>query len=283
MKKYAVIGDPIEHSLSPMIHNFVFSELGLPYEYVSYRVIKGELDDFIRRLADREIAAFNATMPHKVDIMNFLDKIDKQAELYNSVNTVVLKNGDLCGYSTDALGFSLSLADAGMTMEGKNILILGAGGVVNTLIIKAGEDGAENITILNRSIKNALNAKEKAAQRIKVNVTADVFSSSSIEKNAAEADIIINATPLGMSGVAQDFENLDFISKINPNGLVCDLIYNPPTTKMLEKAKNANLKTVNGLGMLIYQGLLADKLFFDIEFDIAKMKKKVENHIKHSL
>ncbi len=275
-RKFTVIGHPIAHSLSPAIHHTVFTKLKENCEYEAIDVVSDQLAEWIEKVRRENISGFNVTMPLKVEIIPFLDEIDREAKLHNSVNTVVNENGRLKGYSTDAQGLSLALHYADMKFKDAEVLILGAGGVTNTVALKAAFDGAKNITILARTVKKA----EELCKKInrlsqETKVAFEQMTNENISACAKRADILINATPLGMTGNPDNFENFDFLDQMKKNALVCDLIYSPTKTRLLEKAQEKSIKILNGLPMLIYQALLSDKYYLNMEFDIQNMQKIV--------
>ena len=279
MLKLAVIGDPIEHSLSPEVHGAALDFLGIEYEYEKVRVAQGGLLEFIDYAKKSGINGFNLTMPHKVDILPFLDEIDEEADAFSSVNTVHIRDGKLCGYSTDALGYRLSLEMIGYGFKHSRVVILGAGGVVRTLALAAARDGAESITILNRTAEKA----EIICNEISGvcgNVKSGGFSFDEIAEQSENADILINATPLGMSGCNGKFDNLGFLDCVDETALVSDLIYNPSETEFLYRARRNGNKTLNGLGMLIYQALASDEVYLGRKIDIHSAYDAVEKSIK---
>ena len=273
-----VVGDPIDHSKSPLIHETVLKSLKLPYEYRKVRIEKGHLAEYLHEVAKNQINGFNLTMPHKQDIIPYLDFIDDEARIFDSVNTVCAKDGKLYGYNTDGRGFVYAMTEAGYTAKDKNIVILGAGGVVSTIALKMEMEGANKITILNRT----LSAATAIAENIdKTETVTGTLTYENMVDAAKDCDILVNCTPLGMHGVGHDFEDLTFLSQLKPGALVYDLIYNPEETSLLKAAKKLGFKTLNGLGMLIYQGLLADELFLKRSLSFADYKEKIENKLKN--
>ncbi len=278
MLRIAVIGDPIEHSLSPKVHGAALDLIGVEYEYEKTRVCRGELEGYIKDAIDKKIDGFNLTMPHKVDILPFLNEIDDEADAFQSVNTVCIRDGKLWGYNTDAIGYRLSIAERGYSFSESRIVILGAGGVVRTLAQAAAMDGAKSITILNRTEQ----AAEEICKKISSYTSCADFgklSSGEIAKRCESADILINATPLGMSGCDANFENFDFLDALPKSALVSDLIYNPPKTEILKAAEARGNKTLNGLSMLIYQALAADEYYLGREIDKNKIYKEIKDLI----
>ncbi len=277
MLKLDVIGDPIDHSKSPLIHGTALEILGIPYKYRRVRVAKGGLEAYISETKERGVSGFNLTMPHKTDIIPYLDFIDNEAKSFNSVNTVHIKSGKLYGYNTDGNGFTCAMAELGVVAKDKNIVILGAGGVVSTLALKMESEGANIITILNRT----LSAAESITDRLNISAQALPLTTENIASAAQDCDILINATPLGMEGINKNFEDLSFMNNLKNGALVYDLIYNPDETEFLKSAKTLGHKTLNGMGMLIYQGLLADEIFLDRALDFAPIKNKIEIKLKN--
>lgn len=275
MIKLAIIGDPVEHSLSPVIHSAVMEYLGIDYEYYRVRVEKGDLAQFVERVKRENITGFNLTMPHKTDIIPFLDEIDAEAKVYNSVNTVKYENGRLSGYSTDADGYKTALSEAGYSFCGKRVVILGAGGVSGTIVSKAAREGAVSITVLNRTLSKAEQVI-KCAEGCDCKLGAAVMSDENMRGFAREADVLVNATPLGMTGVGHDFENLDFLAELPKDALVSDLIYSPRKTAFLRRAEELGRNTINGFGMLIYQALIADEIYLGRKLDLPVLKAYVE-------
>lgn len=275
MLKIAVIGDPIDHSLSPKVHGAALDALGVEYEYEKVRVVRGGLEEYIKYAIDTNTDGFNLTMPHKVDILPFLSEIDAEAEAFSSVNTVCIRDGKLCGYNTDAIGYRLSLEMCGYKFKDSRVVILGAGGVVRTLALAAVLDGARSITILNRTEEKAEEICKNISDKCP-NADFGGFSAAELKKRCVSADILINATPLGMSGCTGKFDDLSFLDVVPKSALVSDLIYNPPKTEFLQMAERNGNKILNGLGMLIYQGLAADEYYLGKKIDMHKIYKAVE-------
>lgn len=269
--RLAVIGDPIEHSLSPAIHLPVLQEYCESPVYDKVHVERGGLDEWVQQVRENGINGFNVTMPHKSEIMRFLDEIHPEAELFGSVNTVVNRGGRLCGYNTDAEGFVAALIGCGVSVPGAAVLILGAGGSAGALSLKLAMDGAKSVTILNRSADKALKIAasiNKYAPETKASTGG--FDLSAISEHCKNADILINATPLGLEGTGTQFGDLSFMESLPDTAFVSDLIYNPPMTELLRKAESLGLAYQNGLDMLIYQAVIADEYYLDMEIDRKK-------------
>lgn len=276
----AVVGDPISHSLSPVIHETVLQELGMDYSYRKIRVKKGELSAFLKSTDGLSLQGYNLTMPHKQDIMQHLDFIDEDARMFNSVNTVKTDGNKLSGYNTDGKGCLLGMLDKGYECGDKNIVILGAGGVVSTIALKTATEKAKKITILNRTLSSAQALADNVYKQTGKEVIAATLTTENMCEHCRDCDILINGTPLGMEGIDSDFSDFSFLKVLNPYALVHDLIYNPQTTNLLTHANGMGLETLNGLGMLIYQGLLADEIFLETSIDLAFFKAKIEDKLK---
>lgn len=275
--RFAVIGDPIEHSLSPEVHLPVLCQFCKDVSYEKAHVKLSELDVWIDRARRDKIDGFNVTMPLKSAIIPLLDRIEGDAGVFQSVNTVVNKNGRLYGYNTDGEGFSLSLLDNGFKLKDSNILLLGGGGVARTIALKAALEGAGQIIILGRTVGKILeicSEVRKYNKEIKIRY-GNLEDIEDMVDHVKSTHILINATPLGMTGVSDDFEHLDFLNILPQEALVMDLVYDPPVTRFLIRAKNQGLNTLNGLGMLIYQGILADRLFLNMDLDLSSLHKSI--------
>lgn len=261
-KVLAVIGDPIEHSLSPEIHNTLCRHLNLNYVYVPFKVSAANLEDAIKGFKAAGIAGFNVTIPHKNSVIRWLDDISLEAKLMGAVNTVKLTAGRLEGFNTDGTGFIRSLKSENIEVKGKKIVILGAGGAARGIAIKMAMEGASDIIIINRSTEKAQEISRIINQNI--NKVAKADSYHSLHDHGKNCDILINTTPLGMSPNENScpVEDLCFLSE---STIVCDLIYNPRKTIFLRKAEEKGCKTVNGLGMLIYQAVEAFEIWTGIK------------------
>jgi shikimate dehydrogenase len=278
--RYLVIGDPIAHTLSPVIHGAVFETLGVEEAYGSLRVPRSGLRNFLENVRESKVMGFNVTQPHKRDVIPFLDEVEEEARLCGAVNTVLVREGRLSGFNTDMGGLLASLKEAGHGFRGENVVVLGAGGASRGVVFKALREGAASVAILGRRLEKAeeLAASAQAAMP-SCAVRAGIFSPQAMSDAASRASVLINATPLGMSGIGEDFPSLEFLSALPPGALVCDLIYNPSETNLLGRARELGHPTLNGLGMLIYQGILADELFLGLDLDRAALYRTVKQNI----
>ena len=272
----AVIGDPIDHSLSPDIHLPVLEQYSRHPVYEKVRVPRGSLSDWVYRVRETGVDGFNLTMPHKQDIFPFLDEIDETARRLGAVNTVVNRGGRLTGYNTDGDGFYQSLSRLACPVEGAQMVLLGAGGAAEALAIRGVQRGLSRLTVLNRSVQKA----EALAKRVReanpaVAVESGGLTAEETVRACAQADVLVNATPKGMEGTHQpDWEELSFLNVLPDTAVVCDLIYKPAKTRLLQAAAARGLRTQNGLWMLIYQAVLADEHYLGQPLDRDAMAER---------
>ena len=261
-----VIGDPIEHTMSPTMHNAAFARLGIDYLYVPFRVRKGELSQAIEGMRALNIKGLNVTIPHKVAVIPLLDKLDPLVEGIGAVNTIVNDDGVLTGYNTDATGFLQALLEEGVEPEGKNVVILGAGGASRAISFILAQRGA-HLVILNRKLDKA----EELAQRIS-QVNALKLNEENLSRALEGANILVNATSVGMS---PDVDKTPLPTRLLRPGLVVfDIVYNPIKTRLLQEAKRAGVRTIGGLDMLVWQGALAFEKWTGQKAPLDLMKRE---------
>ena len=255
MKKYLVIGNPIDHSLSPKLQNWWLKENNIDAEYDKIKLEHHEIKNFIQTIKEQKIAGCNVTVPFKKTVIPFLNKLSPEAEQTQSVNTITFDNGGLVGHNTDIAGFDSAIRKLNFSVNGKKVLILGAGGVVPSIIFALQNMNAQEITISNRT-------KEKA-ENLKV-----LFNNIKILEwgNLTDFHMVINATSLGLNN---EKINLNFSSSGNDR-LFYDVIYNPQETQFLKMGKKLGYKTENGKTMFVYQALEAFKLWHRIEPKVNK-------------
>ena len=271
MKHLCVIGDPVLHSKSPLIQNTMIGALGLDYDYICQPVRREELGAWLARVRAESWAGFNATMPHKEALVPFMDELDEDAKLYGAVNTVCYRNGKLYGFNTDGGGFARALAGAGIPIKGTKFALLGAGGAAKAVALKLVQQGAGHVTVCNRTTEKAAALAAHAPEMM----STTGFSLAELSAACAACDVLINCTNLGMNGSPQ-FETLDFVDALPAGAPVCDLIYHPAQTALLERAKAQGHPTMNGLPLLIHQAILALEHFTQTEIDAAAMLPLVE-------
>ena len=272
MKKLCVIGDPVLHSKSPLIQNTMIKALGLDYEYLCQPVTRGELPAWLDRVRAEDWAGFDATMPHKEALVPYMDELDEDAKLYGAVNTVCHRNGKLYGFNTDGGGFARALAGAGIPIKGTKFVLLGAGGAAKAVTLKLVQQGAGQVVVCNRTVEKAA---VLAAHAPDIMLTSG-FSAEELARAAADCDVLINCTNLGMAG-SPEFESLDFLDALPQGARVCDLIYHPLETALLSRARALGHPAMNGLPLLIHQAILALEHFTETKIDAAAMLPLVED------
>jgi shikimate dehydrogenase len=252
----ALIGDPVEHTMSPAMHNAAFKKLGLDYLYIPFRVKPEQLSRAVAGLRALNVRGFNVTIPHKVSIIPRLDSLDPLAEKIGAVNTVVNDGGHLKGYNTDAEGFLRALTGRGIKPGGKNVVVLGAGGASRAISYVLAEKGA-NLTVLNRKLE--LDWAEDIARHIKKDLGRDVevaeLTPGWLAPALATADILVNATSVGMSPASG--KSPVPAELLKRRLIVFDIVYNPMMTKLLKEARAAGARVIGGIDMLAGQGALA--------------------------
>ena len=269
-KKLCVIGDPVLHSKSPLIHNTMLTALGLNYVYLCQPVPRGGTEEWLRCAKFTGYAGFNATMPHKEALFPLMDETDADARLYQAVNTVCIKGGKVYGYNTDGRGFLRALADLDTTPEGKTVLLLRAGGAARAVALMLEQQGARAVFVCNRTVKKAaaLCANDPLGR-----LAPAGFDSATLRRLAARADLVVNCTSLGMEGTLGQFEDLSFLEELSDGVPVFDLIYAPAETELLRRARLLGHPAANGLGMLVYQAVFALEHFTDTGIDAAAMAR----------
>jgi len=272
MNKYLVIGNPIEHSLSPLIHNYWIKKNNINAVYDKKKLSNNDLKDLIVKIRERNISGVNVTVPFKKDVIPYLDRLTLDAETTQSVNTIQLTgDGKIVGHNTDIGGFKNAIKDTKYDPSGKRVLILGSGGVAPSIIFALYKMKVSSITLTNRT-------------KIKAEYLQNFYNSDTIEKNGwnkikvvdwgevPEFDMIINATSVGLNN--NDNLDQDF-SKIGKNKFFYDVIYNPKETNFLKKGKDLGNKTENGKKMFIFQAAEAFKIWHDIQPEINEEVRKL--------
>ncbi|MBS4191375.1 shikimate dehydrogenase [Bacillus sp. FJAT-49705] len=270
MKKlFAVLGDPIAHSMSPAMHNDLFSIYGMDAHYHPFHVKRGSLEEAIKGLKAIGIAGFNITVPHKETIIPLLDEIDPLAKSIGAVNTVVNVNGKLIGYNTDGSGYLKGLIEEFPLINDKNVLIIGAGGAARAIYFTMAEAGVRRVDICNRTVSKA----EVIVEECPYAANSNVYGMNEAENILGEYDLIIQTTPKGME--PETFELPLSLHNLNQDAFVSDIIYNPLETKFLGEAKKKGARIQNGLNMFVFQGALAFEKWTGIFPETSRMKENV--------
>ena len=250
MRKYFVIGNPIDHTLSPILHNRWLKENNINATYDKKKIDKEDLQSIISEIKQKKIHGINVTVPFKKTVIPYLDKLSPEAERTQSVNTIILSNNTLVGHNTDISGFTKAINDLNFNIEGKKIFVLGAGGVVPSIIFALDRMNVGEIAISNRTRQKADDLKNQF-KNIKIINWG----------NLPDFDVIINATSLGLNN---ETINLDF-SNVRGKKLFYDVIYNPGLTNFLKIGKKLGNRSENGKLMFVYQALQAFKLWHGVE------------------
>jgi len=266
----AVIGDPVKHSLSPIIHNAGFRSLGIDWFYVKCEVKEGHAKQALEAMKMLNLRGLSVTMPHKTSIAALVDSLSESAQALKSVNTVeVSADGSLIGHSTDGDGLVASLLAQGVDVAGKDVLILDAGGAARSVIDAFYRRGCHRIFIVNRSLENAKVAAELAQG---VATTIELSSDSAMSEATSQCDIVINATSVGMTKNS-DVKSESPISAnlITSTHIVVDLVYHPLQTELLRSAELRGAKTIDGLGMLVHQAALQQQIWTGLSPNVSDM------------
>ncbi len=254
-KLICVIGHPIKHSKSPLMHNAALKKIEEDAVYLAFDIENEKLEEFVKGFRAMGIIGANVTIPHKENIMKYLDGVTKEAEIIGAVNTIYRDGDKLIGDNSDGKGFILSLMkESDFDPKDKKILILGAGGASKAVTAKLADEGASEIYIYDIDRKRAEELVEQIMKSAEKNVKISIADKNSIENIAKESNLLVNCTPIGMK--ESDPELLSD-EVFNSEQVVYDLIYNPPKTKLLKSAEKKGAKIVNGLGMLVYQGAIS--------------------------
>lgn len=270
-----LIAKPIRHSKSPMLHNTAFEALGLDFVYLVFEVGPEELKQAVKGLKALGVRGFNVSMPLKSAIIPLLDEVLPAGRLCEAVNTVVNENGKLIGTSTDGEGFMTACREAGIELIGKKVTLLGAGGAATSVSMQMGLDGVGEISVFNRmdefwdrAVENAERLNNNTGARARAFHLED---EESLRREIESSSVLINATSAGF-GEQRGLCALPGDEFLRPGLTVCDVIYDPEKTRLLEMAEAKGCKTLNGLGMMIYQGAAAFKLWTGRDMPIEAVK-----------
>jgi len=271
-----IIGDPVEHSLSPVMHNTAFEELNLDLVYVAFRVRREELREAIIGARNLDVLGLNVTMPHKNAVLKQLDEIDSTARSIGAVNTILNDDGKLMGYNTDGVGALKALKENGITTKGKKLLLLGAGGTGKAIAFHVAHE-VEELVILNRTPLKAKKLAEILRKESNKKIDGKGLSTETICEELKDTDVLINATSVGMHpDVCQTLVSPNLLK---PNLCVMDIIYNPLETKLAKDAKAVGAKVVSGVEMLVYQGASSFEIWTNHPAPVKVMKQAVLNKL----
>jgi shikimate dehydrogenase len=275
-KIFGIFGYPVEHTFSPGMHNAAFSKIGLNASYVPFAVSPERLGDAVKAIVPLGLRGLNVTVPHKVNVLAYLDELSEEARLIGAVNTIEVREGMLIGHNTDGRGFLRAVReDAGFNPKGKNVLFIGAGGAARAVGFSLALAGARKISFHDVDARKASSLAQDIYQ--KTGADAGAIDQDQLAASAEEADCLIHATPLGLkrSDPLPIAKNL-----VMKKHLVCDLVYNPPETALLKVAKARGAKRFSGLGMLLYQGVIAFEIWTGKKAPVPVMKKALTAQLR---
>ncbi|MFX1378068.1 MAG: shikimate dehydrogenase [Promethearchaeota archaeon] len=271
-KILCIIGYPIGHSVSPIMHNAAIKDLKLNFIYLAFKIIPENLEVAVKAFRALNFKGINVTIPFKQEIMKYLDEIDKVAQKIGAINTIKNDNGCLIGRNTDAEGAKKAIMNAGYDISGKNVLLLGAGGAARALSYSIAND-ASKIVLASRTEKKAEKLINDLKQSFGIKAEPKIFSKNILKEESKKADMLINTTPIGM------FPNIDKSpipgEFLHEDLFVFDVVYNPLETKLIKDATKKGCKTLGGLDMLVNQGAYAFEWWTNKKPNVNLMKNKI--------
>jgi shikimate dehydrogenase len=275
-----ILGNPITHSLSPAMHNALFTQMGLDLAYVPLRVEPPDLKTAIQALRSLNFRGANVTIPHKQNVLPLLDEVSELSQMIGAVNTIVNENGRLLGTTTDPIGFREGFLATGLTFKGKSIAILGNGGSARTIAFTlAVMEEVGQIALVARNAEKSQALAQEILTKTGKNLVC--FTIADYAEEASAFQIVVNTTPLGM------FPEIDVSplpdDALLPSQIIYDIIYTPERTKLLQAAQRRKLNVVGGLGMLVHQGAASFKLWTGMEPDIKLMYRTVRKSLRDQL
>ena len=271
-----VIGDPIEHSLSPIMHNAAFNALKLDYAFLAFKVKPAEVENAVNGMRALNILGLNVTMPHKKAVINYLDEVDETAKFVGAVNTIHNKNGKLLGFNTDGVGALKALKENGVNPHGKRVLLLGSGGAARAIAYALVQE-ADELVVLNRTVEQAKELASLLKRTFNKKSVANSLSPKVIQDNLRDSDILVNATSVGMKPNAN--QSLISPELLKPDLAVMDIVYNPIEPKLAKEAKAAGAKVISGVEMLIYQGAASFEIWTGCKAPVEVMRHAALNHL----
>jgi shikimate dehydrogenase len=276
-KVCCVIGDPVEHSLSPIMHNAAFDALKLDFVYLAFQVKTSEVQSAISGVRSLGIHGLNVTMPHKHSVISYLDEIDPTAKFVDAVNTIFNELGRLKGFNTDGVGALKALKENGADPNGKKLVLIGAGGAARAIAYSLAQE-VEELAILNRTVEKAQGLAEVLRKQFNKRIESNSLSPNCIKEELEDADILINATSIGMhpnsdkTPVSQEW--------LRPDLCVMDTVYNPIETKLAKDSKRVGAKVISGVEMLIHQGAASFKIWTGQSAPVKVMREAILSRLK---
>lgn len=272
-----LLGDPVEHSISPAMHNEAFDLLGIDCRYLAFRVGEDTLPEVVDALKKMNVMGFNLTMPDKNRIVDLVDEITPAVAIGGAANTVVNRDGRLIAYTTDGIGFMDACQDAGFDILGKKMTLLGAGGAARAILIQAALDGVSEISVFSRR-GSKWDQAEELVERLNQETNCvvrhfDYQDPDILKREIRSSQILVNGTSVGMAP-QEDACVITDKDCFYPGLMVFDVIYNPEETKLLKMANEAGCRTANGLYMLLYQGAAAFEIWTGEKMPVLQIKEK---------
>lgn len=271
-----LLGSPVAHSISPMMHNESFQILGLDYAYLCFEAKENDLEEAVRALKFLNARGFNCTMPVKVRMFELADRLSDAARLMGAVNTVVIENGVLTGHNTDGIGYMASVKAAGFDVIGKKMTLLGAGGAATAIAVQAALDDVSEIALFNRRGRS-WNRAQQLADQLNADTSCrvslfDIADTALLRSQLADSYLLTNATSVGMA--PNNDTPIPDSSMLHEDLIVSDVIYNPRETRLLAEARARGCRTFNGLYMLLYQGAESFRLWTGMEMPVDTIREK---------
>ena len=265
-----VIGDPVQHSRSPQMHNAAIVERKLDYVYVPFHVRSGELQEAIEGFKALNVLGVNVTIPHKQTVMSILDDVSHEATLIGAANTLIFCDGRVSGDNTDAQGFLRAMTEEGIDIPvGGSAVVLGAGGAARAVVVALALSGLDLITIANRTGWKAIQFEKDLATISETEISAVDLASNQLNLAIRSADLLVNTTSVGMQETDQLLIDPDFL---NPGTVVYEIVYTPPETPLLRVAREKGCQTIGGIGMLVHQGAIAFEKWIGIVPNVETMR-----------
>jgi len=273
-KIVGIIGDPVQHSRSPQMHNAAIAERKLDYIYVPFHVRSGELREAIEGFKALNVLGVNVTIPHKRAVMSILDDASREATLIGAANTLIFCDGKVYGDNTDAQGFLQAMAEEGIDVPvGGSAVVLGAGGAARAVVVALALSGLNLITIANRTEWKANQLEKELAPTSETAISVVDLASSQLNAAIHSADLLVNTTSVGMKDTDQLLIDLDSLS---PDTTVYEIVYTSPETPLLRIAREKGCQTIGGIGMLVHQGAIAFEKWIGIVPNVLTMRIALE-------
>ena len=277
-KIVGVIGDPVEHSRSPQMHNAAIAELGLDYVYVPFRIKPDALAAAIEGFKAINVAGLNVTIPHKQAVIPLLDEISREAELIGAVNTLIFEDGRIKGDNTDGSGFLEGMRETGFELhQGESALVIGAGGSARAVAVALSSSGIEPVFIVNRTLSKATKLAEDLSDAIDTSIYGIGLNDPQLADIIHSAALVVNTASVSMDISKPPLINAEWL---RPQTAVCDIVYTPPDTRLLLAAAERGCHTIQGLGMLLHQGAIAFEKWTGIAPPVTMMRQALQQALR---